>query len=88
MERYNWTRIALLTQDENIFKGVTWQMHTYTFNIYIICIHAQVESGIRFALEQANITVKSRTFQTESDPAKTVDLFVSFFICVLLLLLF
>ena len=27
MERYNWTRIALLTQDENIFRGVSSKMN-------------------------------------------------------------
>ncbi len=37
----------------------------------------QVEAGMRLALGQADITVRSRTIMTGEDPTRVDDLFVS-----------
>lgn len=75
MSHFGWKRIAILTQDENLFTNVG--LRSYHCELSSI-LSFQAQAIIEEDLKAANYTVTSRVFETGSDPLTSdSDFFVS-----------
>ena len=77
MKQFGWSRIALITQSENIFTFVSITIDLFVMKFYYQClyVHAlQIAERLRLELATSNLQLtREYTFTTEGNAKQAVE---------------